>query len=653
MNLIKSGVILLPGLLLSLSLFAQNDIPAFGKVDKADLEMKQCPFDAAAEAMVLFDVAEVYCFLNFNAMLVPLRSQMERNVRIKILNSKGLDFANIHIPFIAENDIETIRNISAQTINQDASGNLIFSKVDKNSIYTKKMNKHFSEIIFAFPDVKVGSIIEYKYKDEAAELYAMKNWFFQRTIPVRLSSYSLNSPSELKMSARLQGELPVKSKESIEPGRNVKTYSLTNIPAFIEEPYISCKEDYLQQVVPYLLSVDIPGLPTQNLKRTWSSVIKTMMQDEDFGVQLSKNIPHTGELDALLVNISDPYKKMCIIHEYVKKNMLWNNMYGIWASDGVKAAWKDKKGSSSEINLILVNLLKEAGIEAHPILVSTRNNGRVNISLPGYDQFNKVIAYVSMNGKIYFLDATDKFTPVRLIPLNVLYSVGLMIDKYDSYQWGWKVIEDNIHQFNNSTLINASIDENGQISGEAQIYSVDYSRLERMPVLVKGKEKFIETYFKSEDNSLAIDSLSFQNTETDSLPLLQFCKFRQKVNNAAGYNYFSANLFLGLDKNPFIADHRFSDILFGAGQSYIIVANFTIPPGFSFTVQPEDIKMRLPDTSIIFSRVTSIQDRKLSVMIELEFKKPMYTTGEYEMFHEFYKKLFTVLNEQFVFKKNQ
>ena len=116
MKLIKSGVILLPGLLLSLSLFAQNDIPAFGKVDKADLEMKQCPFDAAAEAMVLFDVAEVYCFLNFNAMLVPLRSQMERNVRIKILNSKGLDFANIHIPFIAENDIETIRNISRASL---------------------------------------------------------------------------------------------------------------------------------------------------------------------------------------------------------------------------------------------------------------------------------------------------------------------------------------------------------------------------------------------------------------------------------------------------------------------------------------------------------------------------------------------------------
>ena len=72
---------------------AQKDIPSFGKVDKADLEMKQCSFDEAAEAVVLFDVAEVYCFLNHNSNSNFITTQFERRVRIKILNNK--DF---HLP---------------------------------------------------------------------------------------------------------------------------------------------------------------------------------------------------------------------------------------------------------------------------------------------------------------------------------------------------------------------------------------------------------------------------------------------------------------------------------------------------------------------------------------------------------------------------
>ena len=46
--------------LISLSIFGQkgknkdSKIPAFGSVDKADLEMKECDFDKNAEAMVLF-----------------------------------------------------------------------------------------------------------------------------------------------------------------------------------------------------------------------------------------------------------------------------------------------------------------------------------------------------------------------------------------------------------------------------------------------------------------------------------------------------------------------------------------------------------------------------------------------------------------------
>jgi len=124
---------------------AQKDVPAYGKVDKADLEMKECVFDNTAEAMVLFDVGEVYCNLNLNSASGSyLRTELSIHVRIKILSEKGFDRANIKIRYYSDRNLEDINNISAQTINLDASGNIVYTKVDKNLIYRKKVNKRYS-----------------------------------------------------------------------------------------------------------------------------------------------------------------------------------------------------------------------------------------------------------------------------------------------------------------------------------------------------------------------------------------------------------------------------------------------------------------------------------------------------------------------------
>ena len=109
-----------------------------------------------------------------------------------------------------------------------------------------------------------------------------------------------------------------------------------------------------------MVATEFPGMPRRNLLRSWPGIIKQLMEDEDFGVQLRRNIPRTSDLDAMLAPVKDPYQKMVIIHDYVRKNMQWNDTYSIWALDGVKTAWKDKKGTVGEINLILVNLLKDA-----------------------------------------------------------------------------------------------------------------------------------------------------------------------------------------------------------------------------------------------------------------------------------------------------
>ncbi|MEP7142499.1 MAG: DUF3857 domain-containing protein [Ferruginibacter sp.] len=642
----NSLFILLLMSILCTSVSAQKDIPAYGKIDKADLEIKECTFDNAAEAMVLFDVGEVYCYLNSG-----VTTELLRHVRIKILTEKGFDRANIKIRYNSDRNREDINNISAQTINLDAEGNIVFTKVEKSLIYHKKLNKRYSEVIFTFPEVKKGSIIEYKYKDEANGFYALKNWYFQRSIPVKFSRYTMDFPNELIVTATQKGGLSTEYKESQQSNRNIKNYTMKNIPALRDEAYITCDEDYMQQVIPIIQAVDFPSQPRKSLLYSWQEIIKDLMEDEDFGVQLKRNIPRTAELDLMLGKITDPYQKMVIIYDYVRKNMHWDESYGIWAMDGVKSAWKDKKGTSGEINLILVNLLKDADLVVHPVLVSTRENGRVNTGIAGYEQFNKVMAFVEIDKHIYVMDATNKYTPANLIPYDVLYSEGLVIEKLSTSEWGWRMLWNADKFYKNTAILMADINEKGLIKGTASIASSEYSRLERIQALKKGKQKFIETYFDSKNTGLTVDSLTVENEEIDSLPLNQHISFTGKTSSSGDYHYFSTNLFAGLEKNPFIADNRFSDVFFGSNQKYTILGTFTIPPGYGYDELPKNTKMIMPDTSIIFSRIMKVEENELSVRITLEVKKPFYSVDDYPYFQEFYKKLFEMINEQIVFKK--
>src|SRR5438552_1020515 len=135
----------------SISVYAQKekDIPEFGKIDKSDLVMKECEFDKDAEAYKLIDFGNI----RFERGKHLFRTKLEVRERIKILKEKGIDHANVKIHFISKNDYEYITDVSAVTYNLDDSGNIVTTKLDKASIFTKKVDNRHSEVVFTMPQV--------------------------------------------------------------------------------------------------------------------------------------------------------------------------------------------------------------------------------------------------------------------------------------------------------------------------------------------------------------------------------------------------------------------------------------------------------------------------------------------------------------------
>ncbi|MFM6926042.1 MAG: DUF3857 domain-containing protein [Ferruginibacter sp.] len=647
-------------LIFSTLTWAQKGQPAFGKVDKADLEMTDCSFDKGADAMILIDYGNIF-YDRGTVGYSDFKTIFERRTRIKILKEKGIKEADIEIPYYTENNQERVLKLNASTYNLDETGKIITTEVKKSSIYSKKIDGNISKMIITFPDVKIGSIIEYSYSIER-ETYGLRNWYFQKNIPVRYSEYQLKVPQFFHFSVQPSVVDPIEDKqevvsESISMAEGfVETkclksnYIMRNLPGIKIEPFMGSPRDYMQRLEFQMTQIYISESNIIDLSVKWEDVIKNQLtKDEDFGLQLEKQVSAARALVEEAKQVADPESKMKFIYNHIRKTIKWNgDEDNIFTESGIVKTWETKTGNVADVNLLLVNLLGQAGIRANPILFSTRDNGLVAPSYPYLSQFNTVMAYVELKDRTFVLDATDNAISYKLVPEKVANSNGFIIE---GERGRWKEILSGKSKYKVMSAIQGEIDESGIMKGSGLVNCYDYARAQRVKEWKENNQKFKEDYFIKPYPGLQVEEIVLNNTEADSLPLEQKIKFSSHLNSSGEYRYFSVNLFSDMEKNPFVANTRVSDIDFGVPQDYILFGNYTIPQGYIFDGVPENITMTTPDNGIVFSRTTQVESNLLNVRINIEFKKTFYTADSYPEFKEFYKKMFDKLNEQVVIRK--
>ena len=647
-------------LVLSIQASAQKGQPGFGKVDKADMEMNDCVFDKGADAMVLIDYGNIYYdrgIVGFSSF----KTVYERRTRIKILKEKGISQADIEIPYYTNNNEEKIFKFNGNTYNLDATGKVVTTEVKKSSIYTKKIDGNYSKMIVTFPEVKMGSIIEYAYTIER-ESNNLRNWYFQGRIPVRYSEYQLKVPQFFRFSVQPSIVDPIEDKQevidesiSMDEGfvqtKSLKSnYIMRNLPGIKNEPFMGSPKDYMQRLEFQMTQIYYSESNIVDLSLKWNDVIKNSLNKvDDFGLQLEKEVTAAKPFLEEAKQIADAETRMKFIYNHIRNLINWNGDEDyVYTDKGIIKTWETKTGNVADINLLLIKLLNDAGIKANPILFSTRDHGLVMPLYPYINQFNTVMAYVLIKDKAYVLDATDKVINPKLAPEKVVNSNGFILEGENGK---WKEILSGKSKYKVMAAVQGEIDEAGNMKGSGLVNCYEYARAQRVKEWSADKQKFKEDYFIKSYPGLQIEEIAINNVDADSLPLEQKIKFSSILNRSGEYWYFNLNIFSDLEKNPFIADTRVSDVDFGIHQDYTIYGNYTIPPGFIFDGLPENISMTTSDNGIQFSRTIQVESNLLNVRMTLEFKKIFYTADTYPEFAAFYKKLFEKLNEQVVIKK--
>ncbi|MBC7849767.1 MAG: DUF3857 domain-containing protein [Chitinophagaceae bacterium] len=633
-------------LLLCVSFFhlnAQVKAPSYGSVTMIEMDIKECSFDKEADAVILLDVASVHH--NDERNLI-----MARRVRLKVLKESGIDEGNIRIPFYRKDEGEFIREIQGYVHNVSTDGRVVIKELEKNSIFTQQVNEYYSEIRIAMPDVKVGSIIEYQYRSIMKHWGFLDQWAFQTDLPTMISHYDLTilPSAEFAYNVVHRADQPIDVKPNINEGKI--SFEMRNVPGLRDEPYMDAMSDYQQRVIFQLSKFQGSNGGVTRLTDTWQKLNRELYTHHDFGKAIAKDISDAKPFIKSIEALSE-FEKMDTICKFVRNGFSWNGLTSKYMTGSIRQVWEKRSGTNGELNLLLVNLLADAGLKVSAMLASHRSHGKINLNYPFIDKFNAVVAFVNISGNKYILDATDRVTPIGMIPFSLINTYGFVIDNRSVAPIP---LSNKAHTQSTTTIVQASMSDNGIISGNMNIITNGYTKINREQVFKKGGiEDMKKYYYLKEETDIQVDSVAVSGAYNDSVHLEEKYKFKMSMPQSGDYLTINLALFTDMSKSPFVSDNRFTDVNFGTAVSKIVHQFIDVSSGLIVDAIPSNISLTMPDKSLQFVRTITYDKNanRVSIQTSLQITNPVYPAEQYPEVKEFFKKMTQLANEPLVLKK--
>lgn len=669
-----SIIVLILQVTFTFSIYAQKK--KFGKVSKEELEMKVYSKDSSANAVVLFDVGRSYFNLNSEGYFELIH---ERHRRVKIFNKQGYNYANIEIPFYDAGNSrkENVYGIKAYTHNLE-NGKVIKTKLGKNNIFEETLSQFWKQSKFTMPDVKEGCIIEYEYKITSDFIGNLREWNFQDIIPINWSEYLVEIPEYYSYKKFIQGYEPFHIKKNdtykktftvkysaeitsgVNGGRtsggnyNIEPYVTANrwvakdVRAFKGEKFITTYADYLSKIEFQLESIQMPNQLKKNVSNSWVEIADRLRKDEDFGVYLNKKGAVKDIVASIIVQSSTDLEKLRNAYEYISNNFKSFDIQSIYTDQTIRQLLFKKEGRNSEINLLLTLILKELGIKAYPILVSTRRHGNVNTLYTSSRQFNYVLVYAEVDGKGLLLDASSKDLNPGELPYKTLNGQGLAITDTD---YSWVNIVSTMKNSHFYTVM-LKVNEEGKLAGQVQIKEGGYNALaRRYQISDKGKDEYIKKNWDSDITGLELKEYKIDNLEDISKPLIINYEVISEESSDEDILYLNAFIEKVFEENPFKLEERKYPVDFAYNFQERYFFSLVLPEGYVVDEMPKSLSIITPDKSIVYSQATGQMGNTISIRVSFSINKPIFQAQEYQTLKETINQIIEKQSEQIVLKK--
>ncbi|MBQ6872116.1 MAG: DUF3857 domain-containing protein [Bacteroidales bacterium] len=657
----RTLLITILGLLLSGNavLFAQKSDFKFGKVSQAEIEMTRYEADTAAPAVVLYESG--YNYLKYDEFK-GFTKNFEVWRRIKILNDNGKEYADVTIPYYVATELsENVVEIEAWVYNME-DGKVVKTKMDKSYITDEEDDKNLRRKKFSIPNVRSGSVIEYKYKLMSDLFWIVPKWNFQSTIPIAMSVYEVEFYEYFRFNEMKKGYEFVKREESeisrkivldkrslaaLDCHAKVIKFTAVDMPAVKPEGYVWNIDQYLTGVEFDIRSMMLPQSSLRDFSNTWASVDKQLQEDSSFGAKLNMNNQYKDLVEEVMAENLSEYMKVRKICNSIKQDIKWNGKYMLFAKNPRNAA-SSKEGSNADINFNVAAALRDAGFKYNLILVRSRTNGLLRLEKPSLDSYDSFILEVLLSDgqKVYF-DGSATKADVNNISNNFIVEFGRVFMQDEPWRNLTNLVKNKVSY---NALIH--IDSTGKMD-----VKYNMNAREQMALSAKNEradydsdDEFLnalETRLGLEDAELTFGG----SADTLGKVFIRTIHGTKNVSIAGERMYINPFLEEFYDESGFNAEERKYPIEFNYAGQIVYQANIFLPEGYVVEEKPVNQVFVMEESGSKVTFMIQAQGKNITVRFISEQNNMIIPAEQYKDFREYMQKIFEISRSLIVVKK--
>ena len=614
---------------------------------KAGLLLERCSFEPAAQIMILKDEAE----LSVNS---DLSLHLERHITFKFFKEKIVDRQLAESLFYPTSLLDKYTKLCLQTIEFDPNS---------MNLLTHDFSSHISSTHIEQQGIKVprGGLLEVSYAMNFRYDDKILNWHFQSVYPTEMSSIRIQTPEMFKLQEAIEADSMPAVKDS---SMSFKSLHLNNIPdpVKVSEHYYRFNhlpslnlEPFADNINSRLARIHIQVISVMKEGKNYKDfvvgrvqrIVDTLSGRSDYLLRLDPALDIKSDYDHRVRAINKPKEKLAKIYDLVRRHIVWDRVDSLSARP-LSKVWNDKKGNSTEINLILVKLLREYGFEATPLVGSTRSNGLIDKNDVAIGDFNRTLAYVKLGDRTKVLDATGRYYDYPMIPVSILNTRALLISDDDDH---WVDVYDSSGIYRNSVTLLGHLSGDSSVLTNVYVNSFGYAKPEHVEILESDSLKGLRKYFEKGNKMLRLKHFIAANEYMDTLPLAQEFDIRIPVNKTDDMRGFVTTWYSIPDTLFTITEGRKCDINFGYRQRYDLVSEFTYPENYEISQTPNNIQLTAVHGSVRFDREYHPGSTNFSLKQSLVIDKTYFTRSEAIELAVFLRKVSDLNKQEVILKK--
>ncbi|RYD55691.1 MAG: DUF3857 domain-containing protein [Sphingobacteriales bacterium] len=616
------------------------------------------------------DAAAVILYEKGTLEITKITNGYEQTFRshriVKILKPGAFELANVSEVYQDNSQFSSYPgDIMGVTYNIEG-GKIIKTPLAKTNIYHQKINESFREFKFALPAVKEGSIIEYIHEVKSDLSLVAPSWMFQNDHPTLNSEYELITPFGFQYVYVTQATPRFKEYSSMKDvtADSIRAYKVTtekyrsistlwgrkDLPVLIAEPYISTEINHIERIDIQLSAINFTG---NRLSSDYAAINSWATFNDQISERYTK---YYGGKNSFIDNsvkqeisgLATAYDKAKRLFNYVRASYYCTDTITPVYRTALEQIYKNKAGNAAELNLLLIAMLRKAGLNSSPVLLSTIGNLKADPIYPLLDRFNHLVCVVKIDGKDYFLDAAGKNNPFGLLPLYCYNGYARIIGKDSA---GIMLDARKVKERNVSTVTIDSINSKGYYLSTSHYIGMHRSRSLRNFANgdIEKLKQHLEQLLGGEDQFVSgLEVLYFDNPDTNLVVKANTGKhFKEPISRL----YFDLDYIKIFTDNPFVAMTRHLPVEFLSQVEEVYVLKATLPP----TVEPEE----LPKPSLITYEENKMtfrhligydkDSRQLSVNTKFQANETTFPVEGYETIRKFFEKMIQEINHTVTF----